>query len=304
MMLPNIKLPTLSNTMKGVVWILLWCWSFVITMSIAKFLSDDVNTSTKVLMRSIFAILFLIPLFYKRRNHLLKTKQPFLHIVRSLTGTIAIWSTYYAYTHLPLSFAMSIGFSTPLIIIVLSAIVLSARINLREWMAVTIGYIGVIIVIRPDTMVYSWDIMAAILANIFAAITIVIIRVLSKKDDAEDILLIGNANQCIILLCAASFFSLTIPSGSDMILLVVMSLFGVFSQYAYIVALKYASPVLISPFEYNKLVCSIPIGILVFGEYPDLYVLLGGLVIVASVTYLTFIHHQKKKAEASLQKNK
>lgn len=269
----------------GAGFMLAWAVSFSSAMACAKSLDPCIHSFVLFFMKSLFGLVFFSPFFIKMGAEVLKTNKLSLQILRGIFISISSACTYYTYRHLPLGLATSIGMTGPLFTTVLSILILRDRVSFQKWMLIILGYIGVIIVIRPHEVVIEAGILTALFANLFAASSIVTVKMLARTESTLSIMAYANLATTALGAGAAFFVWDSIPNVKDILILIIVGGLAIFSQFCSVTALRYANPSFLAPFEYTRLCFAITIGFLVFGETPSFWVLLGsGVIIVA--TYL------------------
>ncbi|MBN9565300.1 MAG: DMT family transporter [Alphaproteobacteria bacterium] len=271
--------PQVQHSIIGVLWMVAWACCINLAMVTAKFLTPNISNAMIILMRNLFAFIILLPMISLTKDRVFQTKQPFRQAVNSVLIVSTMACTYYAYRHLPLAFATSIGFSGPLITTVLSILFLKDEVLWQKWLWISIGYLGVLIVLHPIQVTVNYAVFILLLANVLASLAIINRKILLKTDSPESILLIGNTGGLVLAAIVSIFFWQNI-AFKDLILLVGIGSFGILSQYCYLNALKNKDPSFVSPFEYSRLIMAIPIGIWVFNEHFKLTIATGGLFIV------------------------
>ena len=255
--------------------------SLSISMSIAKQLDTSIPTIMVVFVRSGFGLLFLIPIFIREIHSLSFATNIPLHIIRIILGVLAMLCTYYTYRNLPIAFATSIGMTGPIFTTALSGLILKEFIGYKKWILVILGYLGVLIVIKPTSFILDVAIITALLANLLAAICMIIIKILSRKDSIITIMLFGNVGIFVtsFLMSLAQWHSLSIY---DMSLLSLTGILGIITQICSTVAIKRTSPSFVAPFEYSRILFATLIGFIVFNEIPAITTILGVSIIIAS----------------------
>lgn len=275
---------SLLNKRKSIFWMLLWALSITSAMSFAKSLDSDISSSVLVFCRCSFGFLFTIPFIYSEGLKKLETKRFPLHFLRMLFNASALVCTYYAYRHLPLAEATAIGFTEPLITIVLAAIILKDRLTLARGIGVVGGYIGVFIIANPNGVVINNALYVLLLANILASSSLICTKILSRTDSTIAILTYTNIMSVSIAGLVAIPYWKT-PDLHNVLLMIGVAFCGIISQFSYVKALKIGDPSFLSPFEYTRLLMAIPIGIMFFSETPSLRVFVGAG-IIAFATYI------------------
>jgi drug/metabolite transporter (DMT)-like permease len=277
---------TLAPKLVGATFMLLWALSFSSAMAFAKTLSPDVNNIIILFMRYFFGLIFFSPFVYQAGFQGFKTSRLFLHLTRVVCVGAAMGCTYYAYRNLPLDLATSIGMTGPLFTTVLSMLLLKDRVSLTKWALILFGYFGVLVMVRPHEMPIGTGVIVELFANLFAAFSIICVKLLSRTESTLTIMLYANT----ITTFVAGILALSMwetPTHQDLMIMVVIGGLGVFSQFCSVTSLKYANPSYLAPFEYTRLCFAIPVGYLFFHEVPTLWTILGSLIIVAATYGLT-----------------
>ncbi len=276
----------ISPKLVGAAFMLMWAFSFSTAMVFAKTLSPEVNSFVILFMRYFFGLVFFSPFVMSVGIKGFITSRPLLHITRVICVGIAMACTYYAYRNLPLALATSIGMTGPLFTTVLSMLLLKDSISLSKWGLILFGYFGVIVMVRPDAMPVGLGVWIELLANLFAAFSIICVKLLSRTESTLTIMLYANTVTTFI----AGILALSVwetPSTSDLMALIAIGAIGVFSQYCSVTALRYANPSYLAPFEYTRMCFAIPVGYLIFGEVPTFWVILGSFMIIGATYGLT-----------------
>lgn len=279
--------------LRAVFWIILWATFFSTAMTLAKTLGPDINSVTLIFSRSLVGACAAFPLFVK--NGLLtplRTTKLKLHLFRILVVSSAMGCTYYAYRNLPIAYAAALGQTGPLFTTVLAIFVLREQVKWFKWVALIGGYMGVILMLRPTEGWIDFAAVIALLANLLAGIGLITTKKLTETDSTETILFYVTFGVLFI----AAFLSLwfwTPPSTLDFIKFCGIGLAGVSSQYCYIRALKNAPASFVTPFEYIRLCFTIPLGYFLFNEVPDRWTILGSIIIIIAIIFLTRVDKEK-----------
>lgn len=277
---------TFSPKLVGASFMLLWALSFSAAMACAKTLSPDISSVILLFMRYFFGLIFFSPFVVKAGIKGFKTSRPVLHIVRVICVGAAMGCTYYAYRNLPLALATSIGMTGPLFTTVLAVLLLKESVSLPKWGLIFFGYLGVLVMVRPDQMSVSLGIYIELLANFFAALSIICVKLLSRTESTLTIMLYANtATTFIAGLVALSVWQT--PEFYEILTLIAIGGLGVFSQFCSVTALRFANPSYLAPFEYTRLCFAIPVGYVFFLELPTVWTILGSLIIIGATYGLT-----------------
>ncbi len=275
-----------SPKLLGAGFMILWAICFSSAMAFAKALSPEVDSLIILFMRYFFGLIFFAPFLARTGVKGFETKRPLLQFLRAIFVCIAMGCTYYAYRHLPLALATSIGMTGPLFTTILAMLILKDTVSLPKWVLIMFGYVGVIVMVRPHEAPISLGVWVELLANLFAALAIICTKVLTRTDNTVTIMFYTTLGTTLLAILLAGTVWKT-PSYDDLLILAVIGAFGVLSQYCYITALKYGDPSFLAPFEYTRLCFAVPVGFLFFQEIPTLWTLLGTAMIIGATYGLT-----------------
>jgi len=280
------KTSCFSSKTKSILFALAWGIFFSLTMSLVKLMSHHTAPLTLLVVRMFFGLLFFSPFILKTGTQSFKTPNFLLHFLRAVLVSIAMFCTYYTYSHLPLALATSIGFTGPLITVLFSSLVFKERISFWQWLALIGGYGGVLIMVQPQSLMLNEAVWVALLGNI---VTSCIVLLTKKLSNTESTLKIMTYSSFLSFLLMGSIFIWTtsLPSQADLWVLALAGGLGILSQFCYIQALKYGQPSHVAPFEYVRLVLMLPLGYFLFDEAISLLTFCGSVIIIVTTYYLT-----------------
>lgn len=285
-----------SPKLIGAGFMLLWALSFSSAMAFAKSLSPEIDSIIILFMRYFFGLIFFSPFLLQAGFKGFVTSRPLLHLIRVVCVGLAMGCTYYAYRNLPLALATSIGMTGPLFTTVLSMFLLKDSVSLPKWAFIIVGYLGVLVMVRPHELSINVAVWVELLANLFAAFSIICVKLLSRTESTLTIMLYANTVTTFIVGVLALTLWKT-PDNSDLIILMVIGALGVFSQFCSVSALKFANPSYLAPFEYTRMCFAVPVGYLFFQELPTIWTIGGSLMIVAATYGLTRLELSNQSPE-------
>ena len=264
--------------------------------------SDDYPVGQVLFFRGfcgIIPILFLIP--KERFFDFYKTERPALHIKRCLAGLIAIVSIFVALRNLPLATVVSISFASPIFTTIFSIFLLKEKVGFYRWLAVFVGFIGIIIISEPGFSSLNIYYIYPIIFCLGLSYVAIAIRKLSST---EPVWLISFFFSFSILIF--SFFSLyqqwIIPSFIDLILLSSIGILGGIANLWLSQSYKYSEVSLVSPLKYLALVFAIIFGYLVWDEIPTIKTLMGALLVILS-SFIIFRREMSLKKQLSVARH-
>ncbi len=224
---------------------------------------------------------FTLFIALQREQILLRPNQPGLVAVRCVSIFGSMVCAFYAFKNLQLAQAYALIFAAPLLITILAIPVLKERVKWYRWMAVVIGFLGVVIVLNPGTQELTLGHAAGLAAALFSATTAVITRKIGNRESS--LTLIVYPLLVNLSICALAMVWVYQPmSGRTLATMCSIGLLAVLGQALLIYAYRNAPAQFIAPFQYSQMLWAVIIGALFFDESPGSNVWLGSLVIVLS----------------------
>lgn len=271
--------------------------SFACLDAIAKYLNGYMDTLQVVWARYTGAFILTLFIFNPvSRPGLMRTKRPVLQLVRSAMLLGSTVTNFLASRYLQLDQALSILFSTPFMVAILAGPILGEWIGWRRWVAILVGFAGVLLVTRPGVGGVHWAALYSVASAMFYSLYIVATRVLSRSDTSDTTLFYSNFVGAAAMLPVLPFVWTTPDSPFVIFLMVVFGAFGSFGHYLLIVAHRLAPASVLAPFMYTQLVWAVGFGYVVFGDIPNRWTMAGAAVVVASGLYL--LHRERVRGTA------
>ena len=228
-----------------------------------------------------------------------KTSRPKLHAFRAITGTLAIIALFIALREIPLADVVSLTFGGPIFVTLGSIFFLSEKVGIRRWLAVLIGFFGMLLIVKPAYEELNIYYIFPIIFCIFFACVALSIRSLSSTEPNYRIALYFSLLSMIVGLLTLPF-GWVIPNKFELFLLIFTGLVGSVANILLTVSLRYAEASLVTPTKYLNLVFAILLGYFIWSEIPKLLTLVGaGLIIISSVIIFMRESELKKKAVSS-----
>ena len=247
--------------------------------------------------RNLFGLLFTLPLLFKHGPGLLKTTKLPLYLLRCAIGTVGMLAGFWAIVHLPLAQAVAISYSTPLFVTIGAVWVLGETVRARRWAAVLIGFIGVIILLRPDADTFTGASLVALLAAVMSASVAISIKFLTRTESPDAIVVFTTALWVPMTMVPALLFWQT-PSGTTWLWLVLAGLFGTVAHMCWTRALQLGDASILTPISFMQVLVVGVFGWWLFDESVDRYTLIGALIIFGSNLYLA--HREITRAKPAV----
>ena len=288
--MPNDNRPSevqQDRTVKGIFALILATLLFASQDAITKHLISTMPVAQLMFVRYFFFALFALVYASRktRLRHVFRSHWPKLQLLRGLL--IASEMALFAYTlkYLGIAEMHTIFACFPLIITVLSVPMLGEQVGWRRWLAVSVGFIGTLIIIQPGSGVFSPFAMTALACALMFAIYNIITRKVSRQDSLETSLLYFGVVGFLVTLLAVPFFWQPM-SNSEILWLLMISIISIFSHLLLIKSLELAPAVILQPFNYFILVWAMVIGYSFYGEILDTNTLIGAALVIGSGVYI------------------
>jgi drug/metabolite transporter (DMT)-like permease len=233
--------------------------------------------------RFLFAFLLLCPLIWRRGSAVWHTAQPWRHLQRVALGAGGVTLLFAALGSLSLADATAIVWSAPLFTLLFAATLMGETVTRRRWGAAALGFLGVLVMMRPGAGAVDPMALVALVAAVFIGAEVATIRILATRDGALTILALNNAMGAV-LACLAAVPVFVMPGMAQLFGLVGVGVLMLCGQAIFLLAAARAEASALAPFYYATLVWAAVIGALAFGEVPDVALLIGaGLIVAAGV---------------------
>jgi len=281
---------TAGNTVLfGVLLMLLGDLLFSLNDAMGKWLVASFAVGQVLVIRSFGSFLILAPMIARQGPRtLFQVKRVPLQVLRVIltTGDVALF--YAAVAYLPLADVMTFYMAGPIYVAALSHFFLGETIGWRRWLAVIIGFVGVLVALRPSTAMLSWPSIFGLIGSLSFALTLILGRRLRQTSDAT--LVTWQTVGALVTGLILSIGDWRSMSSLDFIAMLAL---GVVAGCAHLMitrALKLAPASLLAPLQYSLLLWAIVLGYVFFGELPDSQILIGSVIIVLAGL---FIFHRK-----------
>lgn len=279
----------LSSNARGALWMLASAGCFTVMAILLKLLNQaHYPESQMIFFRCAAGVVAIVPFVMRAGASAFSMKRPWVVARRCFFSTLGFFASFYAFAHLPLADAQAISFSRVLFITVLAVWLLKEQVGVRRWAAVAIGFVGVMIMLRPTGGVAPDIATLAALASAFLfGVTIVTVKDLTRDHSSLTLVAYTNIFTTLVGLPFA-FLAWVQPTWIDLLLFLGMGFAGVGAQSCYVRALSAADASLMGLIDYVRLPLAIFFGWLIFHERPDIWMLTGAAIIIGSTIYITW----------------
>ncbi len=285
-----------STTLAGIGLMLLGMFLFSGNDVLGKWMLATYTVGQMLLIRSLAALVLLLPLIWRDRRSFAEAPRPWLQLLRVVLATLESVMFFWAVTYLPLADAVTFYLAGPIYVTALSAFLLGEQVGWRRWSAVLVGFAGVVIALRPSAATFTAPALIALAGSMFFALLMITTRTLRGTSDT--VLITGITSGALIFGLFTAPFGWVTPSLGDVALL---ALLGVVAQAAHMCvnrSLKLAPASVVVPYQYTLIVWAVVLGYLVFGDVPEAMMLVGAGIIVAAGLFI-FLREQARGTDSA-----
>ena len=270
---------------------------FFSLMDVLIKITNEYDVGQVMFSRAIFG---LIPIFFlipkNRIKNFYKTKNKLLHFYRSFVGAVAMYAIFVGLRNLQLSEVTSLAFSGPIWVVIFSILFLGEKIRAKRWIAVALGFVGVLVISKPGFDNLNFYYIYPIIFTLgFAGVSIFIRKLTLAGEPIYLIAFYFSLCSAIFGLFTLPFGGWVIPTSYDLVLLILIGLLGGIANLLLTKSYQLAEVSLITPLKYLSLVFAIIFGFYLFAEIPTIYTLAGASLIIISSAIIFVREHQLKK---------
>lgn len=287
----------MSPTLQAALWMIGSIVSFTLMAVAGREVSDTLDTFEIMLFRSITGLLIMVAIVTAQRSWTQVTLARWrLHSLRNLAHFTGQNLWFYALTVLPLAQVFAFEFTTPIWVILLAPLLLGERITKIGALAAILGFIGVLIVARPDAAALSPGLFAAAACAVAFALTAILTRKLTQTETITTILVFLTATQLVFgVICAGFDGAITLPTGAVLFWVIGIGCAGLLAHFCLTTALSLAPANIVMPIDFARLPTIAVVGMLLYNEAIDVWVFVGAALIFGA-NYLNITAQSRRAA--------
>ena len=264
---------------------------FSVMDGLSKLLTRDFAPPQIAWARFLFILVFLVPVVLLRKGpRTLRSTRPWLQVARGFCMLFSALLFIFGLSFLPIADATSIGFVSPLFVTALSIPILGEKVGVRRWLAVLVGFLGILVLVRPGSSAFTAAAFFPVASSACWALGLIITRIMQSSDTVLTTLAWSTA---------VGFLAVTppalpvwhAPSLEGWAMLAAAALLSMIGQLFLISAFRFAPASLLAPFSYTQIVWSTLIGLFVFGSLPGPHTFIGAAIVVGSGLYI--LHRER-----------
>ena len=263
-----------------------------------KLAAETLHTFEIAFFRNFFGLVAALPLLLRHGPGLLKTTQLPRYFVRCLIGVASMFCGFWAIGNLPLAQAVSLSYSTPLFVTIAAVWFLHEQVRARRWAAVVIGFIGVLVIVRPGSASFTAGSLVALSAAVLSGIVAIQIKQLSATEPADRIV-IWTTMLWVPMSLGPALFVWEWPQGITWLWVAAAGLLGTGGHMLWTRALKLGDVSALTPISFMQLPLVAVFGFVLFGEALDRWTVLGAVIIFAANAYIAHREAQLSRRAAT-----
>jgi len=284
-----------NDALRGILLSIAATLIFSVSDAIGKHIAMTYGPLMVSFARFVFSFATILLIFPLRLGEAVRTRRPGLQVARSLAVIGANTLFFIGLRYNPLADMVAIGAATPFITTILAIVLLGEKVGVRRWTAMGIGFVGLLIIVRPGLEVRDWTYFMPIASGTFWSVYVILTRKAGGVDPPLTQLFYAPLAGSVAMSAAAPFYW-EMPQGHDWALLVVIGTCATIGHLVLIKAYRLAAASVIAPYAYVNIVFATIIGYLVYGDFPDHWTLVGTAVVVGSGIYVFYREAQLARA--------
>jgi drug/metabolite transporter (DMT)-like permease len=273
-----------SARLAGVGLMLLAVFMFSFGDALGKFLVRTYAVGQLLSLRAVAALIVLSPLVWRHRRDFVRMERPLLQLLRVFLSTIEVAAFFLAVVYLPLADVITYYLACPIFVTALSAIVLRERVGWRRWVAILVGFAGVLIAMRPSAQTISWPAIIALGGSMSFSVLMLITRHLRATPDV--VMATSQFVGTFLLGVVMAPFGWATPSAASLAMFAAAGCISVSALFCVNRALKLAPASVVVPFQYSMIVWAVIFGLVVFGDTPSPATIAGAAIIIGAGLYI------------------
>jgi len=265
-----------------------------IMASSVKYLSNDLHPIIICFYRCLMGLILISPFIIKNNFRALKSKNIKLQFSRVIINIFSMIFWFSAIGIMQFEKAAALGFTTPLFTTILAIIILKEKIRFHRTAALLIGFLGIIIIVRPGYVPLELGAVFILASALSFSFVLIIIKKLSAIDSSQTIIFYHLLLSTPVFFILSLFYWETV-NLNQLLIFTLMGASGLLSHWCLAQAFKLSDTTFVMPLQFTKLIWASLIGFFIFTERPDMWTWFGGVIIFISVVYIAYREAFKKK---------
>lgn len=273
-----------SAALAGIALMLLAVWLFSFGDAVGKYIVATYSVGQLLLLRGLGSMILLSPLIWRNRSQFTQMRRPGLQLLRVVLSTAEVAAFFAASIYLPLADIITYYLAAPIFVTAGAAFFLGERVGWRRWVAIAIGFSGVLIALQPSAQTVSWPAMIALGGSMSFAGLMLVTR--SLRDTPDIVLASTQFAGTITFGAIMAPLGWVTPPLADLSLFLLASCISVGALLSLNRSLMLAPASVVVPYQYSMIVWAVIFGYVAFGDVPSVATLLGAAVIIGAGFYI------------------
>ena len=274
----------LSPNARGALFMVCGALSATLMFTAVKSLGGRLDAVQIVFVRAVIGVALAAPILARRGGRGFRARHPYLQVGTGIFGAIALVCAFFGLARMALADVTIVLFTQPMFVLLLAMLFLGETMRAGRWLATLVGFIGVVIIVKPAGIIEAAA-LAVLVAALLSATMAVFIKKMATADGPDIQLFYYNLTMSVMLIVPTGLVWVT-PNWTDMALLVLVGVFGALFAAFNVFALRVGEASAVAPFDYSRLIFATLIGFLLFSEIPDGWFWLGAVMIVVANLYI------------------
>jgi drug/metabolite transporter (DMT)-like permease len=274
----------------GIALMLAGIFLFSVNDALGKWLVATYTVGQVLLIRSLAALVLLAPFIWRDVKAFAAAPRWGLQLVRAALATIEVACFYWAVAYLPLADVMAYYLAGPIFVTAIAGTVLREPVGWRRWSAVVVGFLGVIVCLRPGVTALTWPALIALVGSFTFSLSMISTRYL--RGTGGTVLVTTQTVAALAFGALIAPIGWVTPSPGDFALLALLGMVAMVSHVCVNRSLVLAPASVVVPYQYTTIVWAVLFGYLVFGDVPDAFMLTGAAIIIGAGLFI-FLREQK-----------
>ena len=271
----------------GIFWMLVTGLCFIAVTALVKIMGPRLPAGEAAFLRYAMGLVFLIPVFGSLRAAQLTRRQWGIFTLRGICHAVGVILWFYAMVRIPIAEVTAMNYLAPIYVTIGAALFLGERLAARRIVAVLMGLVGAAIILRPGFREVSAGHLAMLIAAVVFAVSYITAKILA--DEVKPALVVALLSVFVTLgLAPFAAWNWIMPTGRELAFLAAVACFATAGHYTMTLAFAAAPVMVTQPVTFLQLLWATLLGAVAFAEPIDIWVILGGLVILSSVTFITW----------------
>ena len=281
----SLWLKGLSGPVRSGLWMTLSALCYAGAGTIVRHLAGELPTFEIVFVRNLFGIVVMLPWLVRMGAGGLKTHRIGMHTLRGFSSAVNVTCQVAALAYIPVADMAAITFLQPVLGSVIAMVALGEVFNGRRWTALGMGFLGALVIIRPGFQAVDIGMVLAVASAVAGAVISIMIKDLVRTETPAAITVYLLVIQALIMLVPAIMVWIS-PSWEQLFWLAALGLVGVVLQVTFNRSMRAADATVALPFNFTRLLWAALLGWIVFAEFPDIFVWIGGAIIFGASIFL------------------